>query len=95
MGRPSRGSDNNNMHFQGAIHLAFVVAFLVAYFNNREVRCLKLQYKGHCCVELLPDFVIENEIPTTVRSIYKNTQLCHTVFIYDSTSRCVLYTIQT
>jgi hypothetical protein len=70
-----------------------MVASLVVYFNIHEVRCVKLQYKGHCCEEVLPDFLLKNEFPTSVISLYKNTPLCmlHSFYLQLHESVCTVY----
>jgi hypothetical protein len=61
MGRFSRGAENYNMHFQGAIHLGFAAAANLAFCSKDHVKCIKLKYAGACCEEMLPDFTIQNE----------------------------------
>jgi hypothetical protein len=59
MGRFSKGKDNYNMHFQGAIHLGFSLLHLQTIVDkNVDTRCIELQYIGECCEENLDDILI-------------------------------------
>lgn len=61
LGRFSRGLDNYNMHFQGAIHLGFTLyQMYVASETDSIPECIVLRYSGHCCEEKLEDFFISN-----------------------------------
>jgi mRNA capping enzyme len=58
MGRFSRGSENYNLHFQGAIHLGITALAMCAFRNNQKIAGCLLKYTGTCCEEKLDDFLI-------------------------------------
>jgi hypothetical protein len=63
MGRFSRGQDNYNLHFQGAIHLGIVTLSMCAFRNLKHVTGCILTYRGQCCEEKLEDVCISNQYP--------------------------------
>ncbi|PNF43728.1 hypothetical protein B7P43_G14066 [Cryptotermes secundus] len=76
MGRFNRGSDNYNMHFQGAIHFGMAIFGLCSFRNLDHIDGLVLTYKGSCCEEKLLDFLIRNDnIPPTISKVSNNPLL--------------------
>lgn len=63
MGRFSRGQDNYNLHFQGALHLGLISLSMCAFRNLTHITGSLLTYRGECCEELLSDVCISNHLP--------------------------------
>lgn len=61
MGRMSRGSDNYNIHFQGAIHLGHTWYLLNTMYSARIPIALKVCYSCTKCEEKLEDARLTNE----------------------------------
>lgn len=76
MGRFSRGAENYNMHFQGAIHYGMAIYGLCAFRDLDFVHGVLLSYSGSCCEEKLLDFLLSNEQPPpVVPSVHDNPLL--------------------
>jgi len=58
MGKFSRGRENYNFHFQGAVHYGFSWCHAQQF---KIPRVLHLLYKGECCEERLLDTLIHND----------------------------------
>jgi mRNA capping enzyme len=57
MGRFSRGSENYNMHFQGAIHLGIITLSMFSFRDMHHITGCVRKYAAPCYEEKLPDFV--------------------------------------
>lgn len=77
-GRFSRGLDNYNIHFQGAIHFGFTIFQLHAVNPNSTIPPgLILKYMGHCCEEKLDDFFVVNDYHFPEPELYTSNPLLY------------------
>lgn len=78
LGKFSRGHENYNMHYQGAVHLGFFIyTHLSGVFGEKIPPTIILRYQGTCCEEILPDVILENDNPPPKITTYHHNPLIY------------------
>nr|QBP37026.1 putative polyprotein [Lampyris noctiluca rhabdo-like virus 1] len=82
MGKYSRGSDNMNMHFQGALMMGLTYVHNIMMFQEESHKPITLHQHYKCiqCEEYIPDIKISSpQTPPTIRNYSKNPLIYSTI----------------
>ncbi|QMP82242.1 RNA-dependent RNA polymerase [Blattodean arli-related virus OKIAV102] len=78
MGKFSRGQDNYNIHFQGAIHLGMSWFALNLVHAGQPIDCLRICFKCEACELRLDDELLTNDQPPPSLTTLPNNPLIFT-----------------
>jgi hypothetical protein len=79
MGKFSRGRENYNLHFQGAVHYGFSwLQISICHAQQfKRPRVLHLVYKGECCEERLLDTLLQNDHAFPLVKVHSDNPLLY------------------